>query len=296
MTTLDGALRGLGHLPFGVGAPIERRRLPNPIRRPLPRPYRPLYSGAMPPITALLASLALLGALLVVGGATWMRAMGADPARARRLAGARGMAVADVLDLTEAPARPVRISGRIRCADPLVTPDDERLVAYHRDVAVRLPGARWRTIERLRETRSFELWDHAGSLGLDPADAAEPLITIPLVWEGGPDELVDPHAIAVDRLTEQLGALPTAARAVTRTISVVDPLLVLAEVRIGPNGTASGTTRRRLSHLVAGARRAMRVLGGPRRRLLVVAMGTLAGGAVLLAGGLLGVLVTWLLG
>ncbi len=295
MTTLDGALRGLGHLLFGVGAPIERRRWPNPIRRPLPRPYRPLYSGAMPPITALLASLALLGALLVAGGAIWMRAMGADPARARRLAGARGLAVADVLDLTEAPARPVRISGRIRCADPLVAPDDERLVAYHRDVAVRLPGGRWRTIERLRETRSFELWDHAGSLGLDPADAAEPLITIPLVWEGGPDELVDPHATAVDRLTKQLGAPPTAARAVTRTISVVDPLLVLAEVRIGPKGPHLVPTDG--GYLISSLELdvAMRVLGGPRRRQLVVAMGTLAGGAVLLAGGLLGVLVTWLL-
>jgi hypothetical protein len=250
----------------------------------------------MPPITALLAGFALLGVLLVATGATWMRAMGADPTRARRLAGARGLAVADVLDLTEAPARPVRISGRIRCADPLVAPDDERLVAYHRDVAVRLPGGRWRTIERLRETRSFELWDHAGSLEVDPADAAEPLITIPLVWEGGPGELVEPHASAVGRLTDQLGAPPTAARAVTRTTSVVDPLLVLAEVRIGPNGPhlvppAGGYLVSSLELDVA-----MRVLGGSRRRQLVIAIGTLGGGAVLVGGSLLGLLVAWLLG
>ena len=275
---------------------MDRRRPPHRIGRRLPRSYRPLYSGAMPPITALLASLALLGALLLAAGAIWVRALGADPARARRLAGARGLAVADVLDLTEAPVRPVRVSGRIRCADPLVAPDDERLVAYHRDIAVRLPGGRWQTIERLRETRSFELWDHAGSLALDPAEAAEPLITIPLVWEGGPEELVDPHATAVGRLTEQLGAPPTAARAVTRTISVVDPLLVLANVRMGPDGPrlAPPDGGYLLSSLELDV--AMRVLGGPRPRQLVVAMGTLAGGAILLAAALVGLLVSWFLG
>ncbi len=250
----------------------------------------------MPPITALMAGLALLGALLLAAAAIWMRAIGADPARARRLAGARGMTVADILDLREAPPRPVRISGRIRCADPLVTPDDERLVAYHRDVEVRLPDGRWRTIERLRETRSFELWDHAGSLDMDPADAAEPLITIPLVWEGRPDELEDPHATAVDRLTEQLGAPPTAARAVTRSISVVDPLLVLAEVRVGANGPRLVPPDG--GYLVSALEvdGAMRLLGGSRRRQLIFAIGALAVGAALLVAGLLALLLVSLLG
>lgn len=296
MTTLDGALRGLDHLLLGVGAPMARRRVPHPIGRCLLRPYRPVYSGAMPPMTALLAGLALLGVLVFVAGATWIRAIGADPARARRLAGARGMAVADVLDLVEAPPRPVRISGRIRCADPLVAPDGERLVAYHRDVEVRLPDGRWRTIERLRESRSFELWDHAGSLGMDPADAAEPLITIPLVWEGRPDELVDPHATAVGRLTEQLGAPPTEARAATRAISVVDPLLVLAQVQIGPDGQRLVPPEG--GYLVSSLEldAAMRLLGGSRRHQLVIAIGAMAGGVVLLAAGLLGALLAWLLG
>src|SRR5512146_2518831 len=135
----------------------------------------------MPPPFVLLLGLAVLGAVLSAAGGLWLRLIGAEVSRARRLAGARGMAVADLLDLREPPPRPVRVAGRIRCADPLVAPDDERLVAFHRDVAVRMPNGRWRTIERIRESRSFELWDHAGSLPVDPVDIGEPIISIPLV-------------------------------------------------------------------------------------------------------------------
>jgi hypothetical protein len=250
----------------------------------------------MPPLTAPLLGLAVLGVVLVGVGAAWMRAIGADPDRARRLAGARGMAVAEVLDLTEAPPRPVRVSGRIRCADPLVAPDDERLVAFHRDVSVRLADGRWRTIERVRETRSFELWDHAGSLALDPARAAEPLITIPLVWEGSPAELVEPHSAAVARLAAESGTMPDAARAVTRSISVVDPLLVLARVEIGPDGPHLVPPRD--GYLVSALEldAAMRLLGGSRRRQLVLAIATLAAGSVLIAGALLAVLLAGVLG
>lgn len=250
----------------------------------------------MPPLTLALLGLAALGVVLVVIGVAWMRAAGADPDRARRLAGARGMAVADVLDLTEPPARPVRVSGRIRCPDPLVAPDDERLVAYHRDVSVQLADGRWRTIERIRESRSFELWDHAGSLPLDPALAAEPLITIPLVWEGSPDELVDPHAAAVARLTAEHGTAPKAARAETRTISVVDPLLVLARVEIGPDGPRIVPPDG--GYLVADLEldAAMRLLGGRRRRQLMLAVATAAIGVVLIAGSLVALAVSGILG
>jgi hypothetical protein len=250
----------------------------------------------MSPLTAALLGLAALGVVLVATGAIWMRAAGADPDRARRLAGARGMAVADVLDLTEAPARPVRISGRIRCPDPLVAPDGEQLVAFHRDVSVRLADGRWRTIERIRESRSFELWDHAGSLPVDPSLAAEPLITIPLVWEGSPDVLVDPHAAAVARLTAEHGTAPTAARAETRTISVVDPLLVLARVEVGPDGQRIVPPEG--GYLIADLEldAAMRLLGGARRRQLVLAIATAAAGVVLITGSLLAVAISGVLG
>ena len=98
----------------------------------------------------------------------------------------------------------MRVVGRIRCRDPLEAGEGERLVAFHRDVEV-MAGGRWRSVERLRETRSFELWDHDGSLTVDPAGAAEPLVAIPKVWRGDASQLEEPHASAVARLAERHG-------------------------------------------------------------------------------------------
>jgi hypothetical protein len=248
----------------------------------------------MPPLPLLFFGCALLGALLLGAGAGWMRAMGAHMSVGRRLAGAREMAVGEAARLTQAPARPLRITGRIRCADPLVAPDGERLVAYHRDIEVRSPTGRWRTVERLRETRSFELWDHAGSLLVDPALAAEPLVTIPLVWEGRPDELDGALAPGLARIAAE-GGEPVAARAVTRMISEVDSLLVLARLGIQPGAPprlappAGGFV---ISSLELDA--AMRLLGGLHRRQLAGAIGVLAAGGALLVGGLLAALVSWI--
>ena len=108
-------------------------------------------------------------------------------------------------DAPDLPDRPVRVAGRIRCRDPLQTGDGERLVAFHRDVEV-LAGGRWRSVERLRETRSFELWDHDGSLTVDPAAAAEPLDRRSRrSGAGDPALLEEPHASAVARLAERHG-------------------------------------------------------------------------------------------
>lgn len=245
--------------------------------------------------SALLLGVAVLGGIMGLAGIVWMRLTGADVARARRLAGARGLAVADVLDLTAPPPRAVRVAGRIRCADPLIGPDDEALVAYHRDVAVRMPNGRWQTIERIREHRSFELWDHAGSLRLDPAEAAEPLITMPAIWEGDPSELEGPHAAAVERLTRDEGA-PVAARAVTRVIPVTDPLLVLAGVRV--DGGSPFLAPPPGGYLISALdlSTAMRLLGGSRRHQLTAAIIMIAAGALLAAVGLLGALVARLAG
>jgi hypothetical protein len=248
------------------------------------------------PLHVALLTLGIAGLALLAAGWVSLRRIGARPALGRKLAGARGMDLGDLLDLRQAPPRPVRVSGRIRCPDPLVAEDGEQLVAYHRDVAVHIPGRGWQTIERSRHTRSFELWDHAGSLALDPAEAAEPLITIPRVWEGSPDELVEPHSTAIARLAAE-GPAPDRARAETRAISVVDRLIVLADLRIAADGEprlvppAGG-------YLVAtlDLPDAMRLLGGPRRGLLGAALATVALGAGLALAGLGGALLAWALG
>ncbi|HEX2194325.1 MAG TPA: hypothetical protein VHK63_05130 [Candidatus Limnocylindria bacterium] len=232
--------------------------------------------------------LLLAGVLLIVGGGALIRASGAHMAIGRRLSGAREVRVGDLLGLDRLPDRPVRVTGRIRCPDPILTADDDRLVALHRDIEVRLSRGSWRTIERVRETRGFELWDHDGSLAVDPSRAAEPLVATPRVWRGSPDELVDDaHRAAVARLVAE-GGRPTAARSVTRVISVVDRLLVLARVVRAADGSASlapppgGYV---ISALELPA--AMRILAGPRRGWLLGGAGIAAAGGLLAGAGLL---------
>ena len=221
----------------------------------------------------------LLGVAIAAGGLAWLRGSGASFGLGRRLAGAQELKVGDLLEGGVIPNRPVRVNGRVRCPDPIVTERDERLVAFHRDVEVRLPRGGWRTIERLRETRTFELWDHDGSLTVDPATAAEPLISIPHVWRGDPAELDATFQPAIQRLTAEHGA-PTAARATTRMLSMVDRMLVLAKVERDGGGRVrlvappGGYVISSLE-LDAG----LRLLGGRRGRLL--------GGVAAVATGLL---------
>ncbi len=217
----------------------------------------------------------VLGLVLAVAAVLVLRASGASPGRARRLAGPPEVKVGRLLDADELPARPVRVAGRIRCRDPLVAPDGERLVCFHRDVEVRV-GGRWRSVERLRETRSFDLWDHDGSLPIDPARAAEPLITIPQVWRGDPAELQEPHASTVARLAERHGPA-SEARAITRTLNVTDRLLILARPVVDGVGTVSLEPPDG-GYLIANLELpdAMRLLGGRHRRAAaggVIALG-----------------------
>jgi hypothetical protein len=234
-------------------------------------------------MTFLVLFLGASGLLVVAAGLTAIRASGASPAMAQRYAGAREYRVGDLLDLTELPQRPVRVTGRVRCADPIGMPDGESLVAYHRDVELQLPGGGWRTIDRLRETRSFDLWDHDGSLTIDPALAAEPIVTIPHVWRGSATELDDHFSAAVERLTVGGGeALP--ARSVTRMVNTVDRVGILAvvhrrdrgELRLDP--PQGGFI---ISTLELDA--AMRLLGGPRRSLVVGGYAGVAAGGLAVA-------------
>ena len=223
--------------------------------------------------------------VLIAGGLFAIRISGAEPGIARRLAGAREWRVGDLVAADMVPGRPVRVSGRIRCPDPIVTDREERLVALHRDVQVRQPGGAWRSIERIRETRGFELWDHDGSLALDPAEAAEPLVAIPHVWRGTTAALRDQsHLAAVARLGAADGE-EWPAQSVTRIVSVVERLLVLAAVE-----RTDGVTRLIPppgGYLISTLELAdaMRLLGGRRQRVMLggVAMVVL-GGAVALAG------------
>lgn len=243
---------------------------------------------------ALPIGLLVLGVVLLVAGTLALRRSGAQAGIARRLAAARPVRLAELLAGSRMPARPVRVAGRVRCADPIVTPGNDRLVALHRDVEVRLPAGGWRTIERLRETRVFEVWDHAGSTPLDPSAAAEPLVAIPHVWHGSPAELPVDYASAVARLAAE-GGTPTEARSVTRMLSVIDHLLVLAEVRRDAAGTVS--LRPPPGGYVISALAlddAMRLLGGPHKRLLLGAAAALGLGALLALAGAGLLVVAWL--
>jgi hypothetical protein len=236
------------------------------------------------------AVVAALGAVLTIASWTAMRAGGAQPALARRLAGPREVRVGDLVDATDLPPRPVRVAGRVRCRDPLVTADDERLIAFHRDVEV-MTGGRWRSVERMRESRSFELWDHDGSITVDPARAADPLITIPKVWRGEPGILEEPHASAATRLADRHGPA-TEARSVIRTLDVTDRLLVVARPVRGDDGRVrleppSGGYV--ISNLALDD--AMRLLGGRHRRLAALGVIGIAIGLAMAVVGLVGAVV-----
>lgn len=267
---------------FEIGCGAGRRE---GSRQPLPAAYRPpIYSGRMP--AALFLAIALLGANLVLLAAVLLRVSGADARTGRRLRWAREHPVGSLLDMERLPERPIRVSGRIRCSDPLVDGDGNRLVAYHRDVEVRLPDGRWRSIERLRETRSFELWDHDGSLSVDPSRAAEPLVSIPRVWRGRGAELEAPHLAAAARLVPDPSTAE--ARSVTRTVNVTDRLLVLAAAtRTEAGGLALEPAPGGFVISTLPVDDAMRLLGGRHRTLLRVAAVTLPAGLALLTGGLL---------
>jgi hypothetical protein len=247
----------------------------------------------MPPATFF--ALLVVAGLVVAGISLFvLRRSDAQPGRARRLAGPPEVKVGRLID-ADLPERTVRVTGRIRCRDPLEMGGGERLVAFHRDVEVRA-GGRWRSIERLRETRSFELWDHDGSITVDPARVDEPLIVIPSVWHGRADELGEVHAAAAARLAERHGPA-VEARAITRTINLTDRLLVLAR----PIRDEDGRTRLEPPHggfVVTNLALddAMRLLGGRSRRAAAGGVIGLAIAIALLAIGGIGAFLSAFLG
>jgi len=247
----------------------------------------------MPP-GVVFATLLVGGLLLALASILILRSAGARPGMARRLAGPREVKVGQLLGDEELPDRPVRVIGRIRCREPLEMGGGERLVAFHRDVEVTIGGA-WRSIERLRETRSFELWDHDGSLTVDPSRAADPMIVIPKVWRGAPSELEEPHASAVARLVEREGPA-TAARATTRSINVTDRIRLIAR----PIRDATGRPRLEPpdgGYLVTNLELsdAMRLLGGRDRRLVAGAVIGIGVSVALIAVGGVGALLSAIL-
>jgi len=118
---------------------------------------------------------------------------------------------------------------------------------------------------------------------VDPALAAEPLVVLPHVWNGSVDELDDSYQGALARVLAE-GGTATRARAATRMISVVDRLLVLARVTRDATGEVALAPPSRgyiLSSLDLDD--AMRLLGGPRPRLMLAGTAVLAASIVLLA-------------
>ena len=213
-----------------------------------------------------------VGALGTVAGIGLIRASGANTGAGRRLAGAPGIALRDLHDLAEQgdlPRTAVRIEGRVRCADPIVNPAGERLALLHRDLELQSADGRWRTIERVRDARPVDLWQRSASVRLDLAQVAEPLIAIPLVWEGDPAELSASVQPAVERVRAEHGP-PQRARATTRQVLLVDELIVLAtparddegKLRVDPPPGGYLVTNTDLDV-------AMRLLAGPHRRRMV---------------------------
>jgi hypothetical protein len=247
------------------------------------------------PLGSVFALLVVAGVVLALLSTLALRGAGAQPGMARRLAGAREVKVGQLLGPDPLPERPVRVVGRVRCRDPLEMGGGERLVAFHRDVEVRI-GRTWRTVERMRETRSFDLWDHDGSLVVDPAEAAEPLIVIPGVWRGDPARLEEPHASAVARLGAREG-VPSEARAITRGLNVTDRLMLLARATrddAGRTTLAPPDGGFLVTNLAIDD--AMRLLGGRNRRLVAAGVAGLAISIALLAIGGIGALASALLG
>jgi len=246
------------------------------------------------PIGFAFAVMVVAGVLLAILSLLALRSAGAQATIARRLAGPPEMKVGRLLGDEPLPERPIRVVGRIRCRDPLEMGGGERLVAFHRDVEV-LIGKTWRSIERLRETRSFDLWDHDGSLPVDPAQAAEPLVVIPKVWRGQPSQLEEPHASAVARLAERHGPA-VAARAITRGINVTDRLLLVGRARRGGSGRVALEPPDG-GYLVTNLELddAMRLLGGRNRRLLTAGIVGLAVSVALLAIGGVGAFLSAML-
>jgi hypothetical protein len=240
----------------------------------------------MSPLVVAALVVAPIGALLLIGCALLIRWSGAQVGMARRLGGAPGVRVGELFDVDQLPERPLRVAGRARCNDPMITEKDERLVAFHRDVEVEAGPGEWRRIQRLRGTPSGELGDHDGSARVDPALAAEPLVAIPHVWIGAPDELDETFQPAIARLAATHGK-PRRARAETRMLSVVDRLLVLGTVRRegGRPTLAPPSGGFVMSNLELDE--AMRLLGGPHRRWLPFAIGGAGIGVGLLVIGLL---------
>ncbi|MGH2382966.1 MAG: hypothetical protein ACRDG7_17330 [Candidatus Limnocylindria bacterium] len=246
------------------------------------------------PLGFAFAILVIVGVVLAVASLLVLRASGAQPALARRLAGPAEVKVGQLLGVDALPGRPVRVVGRIRCREPLEMGGGERLVAFHRDVEIRI-GDTWRSLERLRETRSFDLWDHDGSLVVDPSMAAEPMVVIPKVWRGDPSELEEPHASAAARLVERHGPA-TEARAITRGLNVTDRLRLIARPRRDDAG------RPRLDPPAGGfivtnleLDDAMRLLGGGNRRLVAGAIIGLGVSIALLAIGSVGAVLSAML-
>jgi hypothetical protein len=236
-----------------------------------------------------------VGGICLVVGALLVRSSGADTRAGRRLAGARAVALGDLRDLAQRdalPRGPVRVHGRVRCANPIVTADGDQLALLHRDVELQLPSGRWRTVERLRDVRPIDLWERTASVSLDLAQLAEPLIAIPELWEGSPDELDPSHQPAVERIRTEAGQ-PQRARATSRRLMLVDHLIVLAV----PSRAADGALR--LDPPPGGYLAtsvdldvAMRLLAGGRRTRMIGGFGMALAGAAILVIGAVGLLVT----
>src|SRR3989304_1791396 len=133
----------------------------------------------MSPATLVPLFVAIAGAAVAAAGWVLLRASGARPGMARRLGGAREIKVGRLLD---------------------IGPDDD------------LPRRPVRVVGRIRCGAPL------APRPSPPPGSREPLVVLPHVWEGPPDELGEVYAPAVARITAEDGP-PSGARAATRMLS-----------------------------------------------------------------------------
>ena len=231
--------------------------------------------------------LLVVGGLIAVLGAGLVRTSGANTGAGRRLSGAPRVALGDLIERAERgqlPRTPVRIEGRVRCANPLTGEGGDPLALVHRDVEVQDANGQWRTVERLRDARIIDLWERSASVQLDLTRVAEPLIAIPRVWEGSPNELDAGLQPALARLAAD-GRPPRAARSTTRQVMLVDHLIVLVDPGRDPDGRLRLDAPRG-GYLVSTVELdvAMRLLAGPNRTRMLTGFGVALVGVALVVG------------
>jgi hypothetical protein len=233
-----------------------------------------------PPLPFLLAALGIVALLL--GAEVLRRQPGYRVGRLLRAA--PEVSIAEAVSAATGPPRFVRVRGRVTSDEEFPDEHDRPLVYRRRAIQVAVRPGRWRTVEEDREAVPFGVEERGSSIGIDSADLDEGLVVLPRMAEGRAADIpgrlpadVPPEAEVRYRI-DQISAVELA------TVAGV-PQLRDGRAILGPG------LGRPLLLTTLELPAAMRVLGGGRRGMLVVASALLVSGATLLALAVIGLVV-----